>query len=179
MSTEDQAARNGAPFGETGSENNDEADVMSAAMADDRYSESYDEPSEEDARLIELVGFLVQGIVANPDEVEVEEFLDDVGSVYGVRVHPDDVGRVIGREGRVANALRHVVKAAATKTGARVAVEIITEDTPLHVIDDEQTSPASTPANNARGGVVSASGAIDADMSVDMGQAGRESDEEG
>ncbi|HEX8237902.1 MAG TPA: KH domain-containing protein [Abditibacteriaceae bacterium] len=107
-------------------------DIMAQAMGDD-----FDEPSEDDARLIELVGFLVQGIVAHPEEVEVEEFLDDVGSVYGVRVHPDDIGRVIGREGRVANALRHVVKAAATKTGARVAVEIITEDTPLEVIDSE------------------------------------------
>src|SRR4028119_1350660 len=55
MSTEDQAARNGAPFGEAGSENNDETDVMSEAMADDRYNGGYEEPSEEDARLIELV----------------------------------------------------------------------------------------------------------------------------
>ena len=108
-----------------------EADnIMAQAMGED-----FDEPSEEDARLIELVGFLVQGIVAHPEEVEVEEFLDDVGSVYGVRVHPDDVGRVIGREGRVANALRHVVKAAAVKSGARVAVEIMTEDAPLNVVD--------------------------------------------
>ena len=120
-------------------------DIMEQAMSD-----GFDEPSEDDARLIELVGFLVQGIVDHPEEVEVEEFLDDVGSVYGVRVHPDDVGRVIGREGRVANALRHVVKAAATKTGARVAVEIITEDTPLNVIDsDEETPTQSTEENGA------------------------------
>ena len=109
-----------------------EEDIMAQAMGDDLY----DEPSEEDARLIELVGFLVQGIVDHPEEVEVEEFLDDVGSVYGVRVHPDDVGRVIGREGRVANALRHVVKAAATKTGARVSVEIITDDSQFEVIEE-------------------------------------------
>ncbi|HEX8834392.1 MAG TPA: KH domain-containing protein [Abditibacteriaceae bacterium] len=111
-------------------------DIMAAAMEDG----AYDELSEDDARLIELVGFLVQGIVAHPDEVEVEEFLDDLGSVYGVRVHPDDVGRVIGKEGRVANALRHVVKAAATKTGARVAVEIITDDSPINVVDSEEGS---------------------------------------
>ena len=122
-------------------------DIMAQAMGDD-----FDEPSEDDARLIELVGFLVQGIVAHPEEVEVEEFLDDVGSVYGVRVHPDDVGRVIGREGRVANALRHVVKAAATKTGARVAVEIITEDTPLEVIDsDDETGTSGADANGTGG----------------------------
>ena len=45
--------------------------------------ESFDELSEDEARLIELVGYLVQGIVAHPDDVEVEEFLDDIGSVYG------------------------------------------------------------------------------------------------
>jgi predicted RNA-binding protein YlqC (UPF0109 family) len=92
--------------------------------------EAYNELSEEEARLIELVGYLVQGIVTNPDDVEVEEFLDDIGSVYGVRVNPEDVGRVIGKDGRVANALRQVVKAAATKTGAHVTVEIMTDDTP-------------------------------------------------
>jgi predicted RNA-binding protein Jag len=67
-------------------------------------------------------------------------------------VHPDDVGRVIGREGRVANALRHVVKAAATKTGARVAVEIITEDTPLEVIDSEDEAATNGADANGTGG---------------------------
>lgn len=91
-------------------------------------SVDYDALSPEEARLIELVGFLVQGMVAHPEEVEVEEFFDDAGTVYGVRVHPDDIGRVIGKEGRVAGALRHVVKAAATKVGTHVTVEILTED---------------------------------------------------
>ena len=98
---------------------------------------SEDDISPEDARLIELVGHLVQGIVAHPDEVEVEEYLDDLGSVYGVRVHPEDVGRVIGKEGRVANALRHMVKAAAVKTGERVTVEIITDDAPIPLIESD------------------------------------------
>lgn len=122
MTDELNGQSNGAP----------EEDVMATAMDD-----GYDLPSEDDARLIELVGYLVQGIVAHPDEVEVEEFFDDVGSVYGVRVHADDVGRVIGKEGRVANALRQVVKAAATKTGARVSVEIITDDAQFEVIDSD------------------------------------------
>lgn len=98
---------------------------------DGDMEEAFEALSEDEARLIELVGYLVQGIVTNPDEVEVEEFLDDIGSVYGVRVSPDDIGRVIGKDGRVANALRQVVKAAATKTGAHVTVEIMTEDAPL------------------------------------------------
>lgn len=88
----------------------------------------YDAPSAEEARMIELVGYLVQGLVAHPEEVEVEEFFDDMGIVYGVRVHSDDIGRIIGKEGRVANALRQVVKAAATKANTHVMVEILTDE---------------------------------------------------
>lgn len=115
---------NGIPQGDAEAIQDGEQEFESA------LDESFDELSEDEARLIELVGYLVQGIVAHPDEVEVEEFLDDIGSVYGVRVHGDDIGRVIGKDGRVANALRQVVKAAATKTGAHVTVEIMTDDTP-------------------------------------------------
>lgn len=81
-----------------------------------------------ETRVLELVGFLVQGLVQHPDEVEVEEFVDSAGTLYGVHVHPDDTGRVIGREGRVVNALRNLAKASATKIGTHVAVEILTED---------------------------------------------------
>ncbi len=95
-------------------------------------------PGAED-RLIELVGYLVQGVVTRPQEVEVEEFYDQTGTVYGVRVHADDIGRIIGREGRVANALRHVVKAAALKAGTHVTVEILTED------DPQDASPTDAP----------------------------------
>ena len=100
---------------------------------------------QDEERLIELVGFLVQGIVAHPEDVEVEEFFDDLGAVYGVRVHADDTGRVIGREGRVAGALRHLVKASSVKSGAHVTIEILTEDSPLSLIDDEpETAPVAT-----------------------------------
>jgi predicted RNA-binding protein YlqC (UPF0109 family) len=98
-------------------------------------------PEGDDARLIELVGFLVQGVVAHPDEVEVEEFFDDIGTVYGIRVHPDDLGRVIGKDGRIANALRQVVKAAATKAGTHVMVEILTEDAPLPLAQGDAAQP--------------------------------------
>lgn len=93
-----------------------------------------------DSRLIELVGFFVQNIVSHPEEVEVEEFYDEVGTVYGVHVHPDDVGRVIGREGRVAGALRNLVKAAATKAGTHVTVEILTDDGPEIIADSNENA---------------------------------------
>lgn len=121
-----------------------------AHSPDEFGDDSGDHLSEAEERLFDLVIYLVQGIVSHPDEVEVEEFLDDIGSVYAVRVHPDDVGRVIGKEGRVANALRQVVKAAATKTGTRVAVEIVTEDNQIEILDsdtiDEEVNGASDDA---------------------------------
>ena len=112
-------------------------EIMAVAMGEGHLNADGDRLSEAEERLFDLVIFLVQGIVSKPDEVEVEEFLDDVGSVYAVRVHADDVGRVIGKEGRVANALRQVVKAAATKTGTRVAVEIVTDDNSIEIVGSD------------------------------------------
>ena len=105
----------------------DEAVNASSEHADDA-SASDEMMSDEESRVIELVGWLVQGLVDHPEEVEVEEFVDSAGTVYGVRVHPDDTGRVIGRDGRVVNALRNLAKASATKIGTHVTVEILTED---------------------------------------------------
>ena len=135
--SEDLTPQTDAGNGDSSMDENPE-EIMAQAMGDDEY-----EPTEEDERLIELVGFLVQGIVAHPEEVEVDQFFDDVGSIYGVRVHAEDVGRVIGKEGRIANALRHVVKAAATKSGARVSVEIITDDDALEGDEPDQGEASS------------------------------------
>jgi predicted RNA-binding protein YlqC (UPF0109 family) len=74
----------------------------------------------------ELVEFLVRALVADPDAVRVEEIEETQGEiVLEVHVAPDDLGRVIGREGRVANAIRTLAKAAATVEGGRVMVEIV------------------------------------------------------
>jgi uncharacterized protein len=73
----------------------------------------------------DLVEFLARALVEDPDAVRVEE-VDDAGdTVLEVRVAPDDLGRVIGRSGRVANAIRTVAKAAATHEERRVLVEIV------------------------------------------------------
>ena len=74
----------------------------------------------------DLVEFLVRALVSDPDSVRVEEVADDGEVVIEVRVADDDLGRVIGREGRVANAIRTIAKAAATSEGGgRVMVEIV------------------------------------------------------
>jgi predicted RNA-binding protein YlqC (UPF0109 family) len=73
----------------------------------------------------DLVEFLARALVEDPDSVRVEEIDDNGDTVLEVHVAPDDLGRVIGRSGRVANAIRTVAKAAATHEDRRVMVEIV------------------------------------------------------
>ena len=70
--------------------------------------------------LAEALEHLVRGIVKNPGDVTVRDKELRRGSMLEVRVHPDDLGKVIGRNGRTATALRTVVGALAGKDGARV-----------------------------------------------------------
>jgi predicted RNA-binding protein YlqC (UPF0109 family) len=69
---------------------------------------------------------LVKGIVDHPDEVQVSARTSPRGDVLEVRVHPDDLGRVIGRAGRTAKALRTLVTALAD--GRRVRVDVVDTD---------------------------------------------------
>jgi predicted RNA-binding protein YlqC (UPF0109 family) len=73
----------------------------------------------------ELVEYLVRALVEDPDAVQVEELEENGDVVLEVTVAEDDLGRVIGRGGRIANALRTVARAAATKQERRVLVEIL------------------------------------------------------
>ena len=74
----------------------------------------------------ELLEYLARELVDEPDEVAVEEFEEDDGTlVLELSVGEDDYGKVIGRGGRTANALRLVVKAAAVKEDRRVLVDIV------------------------------------------------------
>jgi uncharacterized protein len=74
----------------------------------------------------ELLEFLARSLVSDPDAVEVTEVEEIDGEVVlELEVADDDLGRVIGRGGRVANALRSVMKAAATREEKRVVVDIL------------------------------------------------------
>ncbi len=70
--------------------------------------------------MTEALEHLVRGIVSNPDDVTVRDKQLRRGSVLEVRVHPEDLGKVIGRGGRTATAFRTVMGALAGKEGARV-----------------------------------------------------------
>jgi uncharacterized protein len=73
----------------------------------------------------ELVEFLVRALVEQPDKVEVEEFEEEGDLVLEVSVAEDDLGRVIGRGGRIANAIRTVARAAGARDDRRVIVDIL------------------------------------------------------
>ncbi|HXF01273.1 MAG TPA: KH domain-containing protein [Solirubrobacterales bacterium] len=73
----------------------------------------------------ELVEFLARALVEDPDSVQVEEVDENGDLVIEVTVGGDDLGRLIGRGGRVANAIRTVAKAASTRAERRVLVEFI------------------------------------------------------
>lgn len=73
----------------------------------------------------EALEHLVKGIVDNPDDVNVKEKIHRRGTTLEVRVNPDDIGKVIGRNGRTAKALRTVVSALAGRT---VRVDLIDTD---------------------------------------------------
>jgi uncharacterized protein len=73
----------------------------------------------------DLLDFLTRALVEDPDAVEVDEFEEDGDLIYEISVADDDLGRVIGKGGRVANALRSVAKAAAVKQERRVIVDIL------------------------------------------------------
>jgi predicted RNA-binding protein YlqC (UPF0109 family) len=73
----------------------------------------------------ELLEFIAKELVEHPDAVEVSETHDDRGTLLSLRVDPEDMGKVIGKGGRTARAIRAVVKAAAIRDGVRAAVEIL------------------------------------------------------
>jgi len=74
---------------------------------------------------VELVEYLARRLVDDPDSVHAEEVEREGDVVIELRVAPDDVGKVIGRQGRIARALRTVVRASAARRDQRVFLEIV------------------------------------------------------
>ena len=73
----------------------------------------------------ELVEYIAKSLVDHPEAVVVEDKVDEDVVVFELHVAQDDMGKVIGKQGRIAKAIRTVVKAAATVENKKVTVEII------------------------------------------------------
>jgi len=72
-----------------------------------------------------LVEYVAKALVDNPDAVKVDEVQDGNTTVYELEVDEEDIGKVIGRQGRVVRGLRALVKAAATRKGTRVDLDVV------------------------------------------------------
>lgn len=73
----------------------------------------------------ELVEYIARSLASDPDAVKVTETIEDGQVILRLEVAPEDKGKVIGRQGRVAQAIRVLVRVAAIKEGTRAMVEIV------------------------------------------------------
>jgi predicted RNA-binding protein YlqC (UPF0109 family) len=77
-----------------------------------------------------FVEYIVKSLVGQPDEVRVERTIDEKGVLLTLTVHPEDLGRVIGRRGTTAQSLRTLLRALGTKNDARYNLKIVDTDNP-------------------------------------------------
>ena len=73
----------------------------------------------------ELLLYMAKNLVDNPDAVSVTEITEEDGLVLELRVAPEDMGKVIGRQGRIAKVIRTIIKTVAQRDGVKVTVEIV------------------------------------------------------
>ena len=77
-----------------------------------------------------LIEYIARSLVDNPDHVDVKEIEGEKTTIIELRVDEDDLGKIIGRHGRTAKAMRTVINAAATKERKRAVLEILESDHP-------------------------------------------------
>jgi predicted RNA-binding protein YlqC (UPF0109 family) len=78
-----------------------------------------------EGRMKELIVYMAQALVDHPEQVRVEEVTGARSIIYELHVAPSDMGRVIGKNGRVANAMRSLLRVASTRSGKRAILEIV------------------------------------------------------
>lgn len=78
--------------------------------------------------LTSLLEYMAKSITDNPDDVTVEESISGKTVQLGLRVHPEDIGRVIGKRGTVANSMRMLLRVAAAREGKKVEMDVLDLD---------------------------------------------------
>ncbi|WP_257350119.1 KH domain-containing protein [Pseudalkalibacillus decolorationis] len=73
----------------------------------------------------ELIGTIVKALVDHPDEVHIEKVENNHSITYQLKVHGDDMGKVIGKQGRIAKSIRTVINAAGTNEKKKINLEIV------------------------------------------------------
>lgn len=77
------------------------------------------------ADLKDLLVYIAQNLVDNPDDVNVTERAEPTETVYELRVNPSDMGKVIGRGGRIAREIRALMRSVAQRQGKRISIDIV------------------------------------------------------
>ncbi|MBI3248121.1 MAG: KH domain-containing protein [Deltaproteobacteria bacterium] len=75
----------------------------------------------------DLVSYLAKSLVNHPDEVEVKEIQGETAAILELRVAKEDLGRIIGKQGRTAKSIRTLLNAVASRTNRKVVLEIVEE----------------------------------------------------
>ena len=78
-----------------------------------------------DSQLFDYLTQIVKQFVDHPEEVSIRDQMTPAGLLIQVKVNPDDVGKVIGKEGRIINAIRQILKAAGGKTTRRFKIDLV------------------------------------------------------
>lgn len=105
-------------------ENLDEAEESEASEAEPSAVAVPDISGMENSPLREMVEYVARALTSNPDAVQVTEEEDGNRTVFHLAVDDKDKGKVIGRDGRVAQSIRSLLRVAATKQGTRITLEI-------------------------------------------------------
>ncbi|HEX6462551.1 MAG TPA: KH domain-containing protein [Candidatus Saccharimonadales bacterium] len=119
----------------------------------------------------QFVEYVVKSLVSRPDDVKVERSIDEKGVLLVLSVHPEDLGRVIGRRGTTAQSLRTLLRALGTKNDARYNLKIVdtdnlegttsSDDAPAQDDDtSDDSTVSSVPVDNTSEDTVEDSGAL-------------------
>lgn len=97
----------------------------------------------------EFLSYLVKNIAKNPDDVQVEEILEGTTYNYQISVNPDDMGLVIGKEGRIIRSIRALAKSKAIKEGIMINVELLEPEGSTRGRKEEAPAPEEVVAEEA------------------------------
>ncbi len=91
----------------------------------------------------QLLEYVIPHIVNHPEDVQISEEQVTDGIILSIKVHPEDMGRVIGKQGKVIKAIRQLVRIMAVKNGTRVSVDLVDENSSTPETTSTETQPES------------------------------------
>lgn len=92
----------------------------------------------------EFLEYLIKSIVDHPDDVKIERSVDDLGVLLRLKVHAEDMGQVVGRQGATAKAVRSLLRIVGIKNNARVNLKIEEPEGSTHVPRERSAAPAAS-----------------------------------